>query len=246
MAKKLLYPMGEVAEMFDVKPSLLRHWEAKFDILKPKKNKKGNRLFTAEDVENLKVIYHLVKERGMTLDGARRTMERSRTSLTRDVELLERLLKIRAQLAEVREELKSDAGELIGSDDPADEEEIMTGTAAGQPETGEQAVRSAQPEEETDKAQEPVGAVADRPAADAAETVSEADAAGAEALEAGATPAPVPVPARRGRKPAVEKFTDEGLPVDGVPSLKKSRRRKPKENDGEHKELFAFYEQSLF
>ena len=63
--KKMFYSMGEVAEMFDVKPSLLRFWEAEFDILKPKRNKKGNRLFTPSDVENLKLIYHLVKERGM-------------------------------------------------------------------------------------------------------------------------------------------------------------------------------------
>lgn len=70
MAKKLFYSMGEVAEMFDVNASLIRFWETKFDILRPQKNKKGNRLFSPADVENLKLIYHLVKERGMTLDGA--------------------------------------------------------------------------------------------------------------------------------------------------------------------------------
>ena len=70
--------MGEVSEMFDVKPSLLRFWEGEFDILKPKRNKKGNRLFTPADVENLKLIYHLVKERGMTLEGAKRAMKRNR------------------------------------------------------------------------------------------------------------------------------------------------------------------------
>ena len=67
--------MGEVSEMFDVNPSLIRHWESKFEVLKPQKNKKGNRMFTPEDVENLKLIYHLVKERGMTLDGARRALK---------------------------------------------------------------------------------------------------------------------------------------------------------------------------
>lgn len=75
---KLLYSMGEVTEMFDVNASLIRYWESKFDCLKPKKNKKGNRLFTPEDVENLKLIYHLVKEKGMTLEGANRTMKRNR------------------------------------------------------------------------------------------------------------------------------------------------------------------------
>ncbi len=107
MAKKMFYSMGEVAEMFDVKPSLLRHWEAKFDILKPHKNKKGNRMFTPEDVENLKLIYHLVKERGMTLAGAAQYLKNGITdTMRRDMELLDRLQKIRAELVEVREQLK--------------------------------------------------------------------------------------------------------------------------------------------
>jgi len=107
MAKKMFYSMGEVAEMFDVKPSLLRHWEAKFDILRPHKNKKGNRMFTPEDVENLKLIYHLVKERGMTLAGAAQYLKNGITdSMRRDMELLDRLQKIRAELVEVREQLK--------------------------------------------------------------------------------------------------------------------------------------------
>ncbi len=99
--------MGEVAEMFDVRPSLLRHWEAKFDILRPHKNKKGNRMFTPEDVENLKLIYHLVKERGMTLAGAAQYLKNGiNDSMRRDMELLDRLHKIRAELVEVREQLK--------------------------------------------------------------------------------------------------------------------------------------------
>lgn len=107
MAKKMFYSMGEVAEMFDVRPSLLRHWEAKFDILRPHKNKKGNRMFTPEDVDNLKIIYHLVKERGMTLAGAAQHLKQGVTdSMRRDMELLERLQRIRAELAEVREQLK--------------------------------------------------------------------------------------------------------------------------------------------
>lgn len=107
MAKKMFYSMGEVAEMFDVKPSLLRHWEAKFDILQPHKNKKGNRMFTPEDVENLKLIYHLVKERGMTLAGAAQYLKNGITdTMRRDMELLDRLQKIRAELVEVREQLK--------------------------------------------------------------------------------------------------------------------------------------------
>jgi DNA-binding transcriptional MerR regulator len=109
MAKKLFYSMGEVSELFDVNPSLIRYWESKFSILKPQKNKKGNRLFSPEDVENLKLIYHLVKERGMTLEGAQRALQGGTARLTNNVELLEHLQSIRAQLLEVRNYLK-DAG----------------------------------------------------------------------------------------------------------------------------------------
>ena len=120
--RKMFYSMGEVAEMFDVRPSLLRYWEGEFDILKPKRNKKGNRLFTPADVENLKLIYHLVKERGMTLEGAKRAMKRNRggSALTRDAELLERLQTIRAALAEVRDGLREGAeDEPFATDDVA-------------------------------------------------------------------------------------------------------------------------------
>ncbi|MFQ7386627.1 MAG: MerR family transcriptional regulator [Alistipes sp.] len=74
MAEKLFYSMGEVAEMFDVNASLIRHWESQFSVIRPKRNKKGNRLFSPQDVENLKLIYHLVKERGMTLEGAKKAL----------------------------------------------------------------------------------------------------------------------------------------------------------------------------
>ncbi len=104
----MFYTMGEVAEMFDVNQSLIRHWERQFDVLRPKRNKKGNRLFSPQDVERLKVIYHLVKERGMTLDGARKALRRHRADegVPREVELMERLQRIRSLLVEVREELK--------------------------------------------------------------------------------------------------------------------------------------------
>lgn len=107
--KKIYYSMGEVAEMFDVNQSLIRHWESKFDCLKPHKNAKGNRMFTESDVEKLKQIYHLVKERGMTLKGAAKVMRNSsQNDLARQTELLERLQRVRALLVEVREELKTD------------------------------------------------------------------------------------------------------------------------------------------
>ena len=105
---KLLYSMGEVTEMFDVNASLIRYWESKFDCIKPHKNKKGNRMFTPSDIENLKLIYHLVKEKGMTLEGANMAMKRRGKSVQRDVSILERLQHIRAMLLEVKESLGDD------------------------------------------------------------------------------------------------------------------------------------------
>ncbi|MFI3278390.1 MAG: MerR family transcriptional regulator [Rikenellaceae bacterium] len=107
-SKKLYYSMGEVCEMFCVAPSLIRHWEGYFSVIKPVRNKKGNRLFTPADIENFKIIYHLVKERGMTLEGARRAMNDNREEHLCSAELLERLYSIRSLLLEVREELKDD------------------------------------------------------------------------------------------------------------------------------------------
>ena len=116
-AKKLYYSMGEVAEMFDVTPALIRHWESQFDCIKPHRNKKGNRLFTSEDVDKLKHIYHLVKERGMTLKGANQVLKRGKKDeVAQEMQLLERLQKIRATLVEVREELNGNVVEELLTD----------------------------------------------------------------------------------------------------------------------------------
>lgn len=72
---KLYYSIGEVAKIFDVNASLLRFWEKEFDIIRPKKNKKGDRLFTQEDISNFRTIFHLVKERGYTLQGAKEKLK---------------------------------------------------------------------------------------------------------------------------------------------------------------------------
>ena len=120
--KKIYYSMGEVAEMFDVSPALVRHWESQFDCIKPHRNKKGNRMFTEADVEKLKQIYHLVKERGMTLKGANKALKRGSTNeIVRDTELLERLQRIRAALVEVREELKAGDSEQLLDDETSQE-----------------------------------------------------------------------------------------------------------------------------
>ncbi len=103
--EKLFYPIGEVAKKFGVSVSAVRYWEKEFDILKPKKNKKGNRMFTKKDVENLKIIHHLTKERGFTLDGAKKKLRENKTDTIDNVEIINRLKNIRQFLVEFRGEL---------------------------------------------------------------------------------------------------------------------------------------------
>lgn len=198
MADKLFYSMGEVAEMFDVNTSLIRHWESQFSILRPKRNKKGNRLFSPEDVENLKMIYLLVKERGMTLEGAKKALRKapSESGVDRDAELMERLQRIRALLVEVREDLKAGEGEIV--------------------------------------------------------TASDADMTDADAAAADAS---AETPVRRRRAKAVVKIDEPSDDAAGKaagdssaqPAVKRNvRRPRRKKEEAETKELFAFYEQSLF
>lgn len=187
MAEKLFYSMGEVSEMFDVNASLLRHWESQFSVLRPKRNKKGNRLFSPQDVENLKLIYHLVKERGMTLEGAKKALKQHRadSGVQRDAELMERLQHIRSLLVEVREDLKS-----------GDESNLLAADSEG-----------------TD----------------------------------------TPTPRRAKAKPVV-KITDkaQGEEIGDNPAAPQAaakrvtRKPRNKKEEAEVKELFAFYEQSLF
>ena len=198
MAEKLFYSMGEVAEMFDVNASLIRHWESQFSVIRPKRNKKGNRLFSPEDVENLKMIYHLVKERGMTLEGAKKALRKapSESGVDRDAELMERLQRIRALLVEVREDLKAGEGEIV--------------------------------------------------------TASDADMTDADAAAADAS---AETPVRRRRAKAVVKIDEPSDDAAGKaagdssaqPAVKRNvRRPRRKKEEAETKELFAFYEQSLF
>ena len=198
-AKKLYYSMGEVAEMFDVTPALIRHWEAQFDCIKPHRNKKGNRLFTPDDVERLKQIYHLVKERGMTLKGANKVLKRAKSDeVAQEMELLERLQKIRAALVEVREELKAGDGEQVVEESyPVQEQEVAAATDVAKT-----------------PAEEPV-----------AEPIEE----------------PTPEPAV---KPVVESAEPKEESSAEQPKKRVVRRRK--KSDEEDKELFPFYEQSLF
>lgn len=102
---KLFYPIGEVARMFKVNTSLIRFWEKEFDIIKPKKNKKGNRLFTQDDVDNFYLIYHLVKKRGHTLEGAKKKLREDKSGTTTNVEMVKSLNKVRDFLIELKKEL---------------------------------------------------------------------------------------------------------------------------------------------
>lgn len=95
---KLYYSIGEVAEMFDVNESLLRFWEKEFPQLSPKKGGRGVRQYRKEDIETVKLIYHLVKERGMTLPGARQRMKDNKEATLRNFEIVERLKSIREEL----------------------------------------------------------------------------------------------------------------------------------------------------
>lgn len=104
---KLYYTIGEVSEMFDVNTSLVRFWEKEFDVLKPKKNKKGNRLFTPEDLDNFKIIHNLVKEQGLTLEGAKRYLKENRKTVKHELKAE------KTQFSEIENKLKGIKNKLI-------------------------------------------------------------------------------------------------------------------------------------
>lgn len=103
--KKLYYTIGEVAAMFEVNTSLIRFWEKEFDVIKPKKNKKGNRLFTEDDLNNFFQIFHLVKEKGYTLQGAKDLLKAKPDETKNHSEVVQRLQEIKRFLIDLKEEL---------------------------------------------------------------------------------------------------------------------------------------------
>ena len=200
---KLYNSISEVARMFDANESLLRCWEKEFPQLRPKKGGRGIRQYRKEDIETVKLIYHLVKERGMTLEGAKKALRKapSESGVDRDAELMERLQRIRALLVEVREDLKAGEGEIVTASD-AD--------------------------------------------------MTDADASAAAAAD---TAAAAETPVRRRRAKAVVKIDEPSDDAAGKaagdssaqPAVKRNvRRPRRKKEEAETKELFAFYEQSLF
>ncbi|UYQ93088.1 MerR family transcriptional regulator [Chitinophaga horti] len=102
---KLYYPISEVANMFRVNTSLIRYWENEFDILQPKKNRKGDRLFRPEDIQNLKLIYHLLRERKYTIEGAKQKLREDRKVAARNFEMVQSLLKVKGFLSELKDQL---------------------------------------------------------------------------------------------------------------------------------------------
>jgi DNA-binding transcriptional MerR regulator len=103
--EKLYYSIGEVAELFNVAPSLIRFWESEFDVIKPKKNRKGNRQFTKEDIDNVRTIYHLVKEKGFTLQGAKEMLRNDTRAVKDSMDMIDSLKRVRTFLVELREKL---------------------------------------------------------------------------------------------------------------------------------------------
>ena len=102
---KKYYTIGEVAEEFKVATSLIRFWESEFDMISPKKNRKGNRQFTVEDIEDVRLIYHLVKERGFTLQGAKDFLKNDTQAIRSKMDLMESLSSIKSFLLNVRKQL---------------------------------------------------------------------------------------------------------------------------------------------
>src|ERR1700744_2196399 len=102
---KMYYTMGETAAMFDVNTSLIRFYEKEFDVLQPKKNKKGNRLFTPEDIENLKIIFHLIRDKGYTLHGAKDHLRNNTGDVKDNQRVINSLENLKKFLLEVRDQL---------------------------------------------------------------------------------------------------------------------------------------------
>ena len=105
LPEKLYYGIGEVARAFDVNTSLIRFWEKEFDVLQPKKNAKGNRKFTPRDIQNLELIYHLVKERGFTLEGAKLHLKENRQKSMETYEIIRKLEWVKAELIKIKNNL---------------------------------------------------------------------------------------------------------------------------------------------
>jgi len=104
---KLYYSIKEVAAMFGLKETLLRYWETVFPNIRPQKSKGGARQYTKENIKELRMVVHLVKERHMTLQGARETMRHNKANTDKQFELIERLTSVRNELQAIGREMGS-------------------------------------------------------------------------------------------------------------------------------------------
>ncbi len=102
---KVYYSIGEVADMFGVNTSLIRFWEKEFNVIKPHKKKKGNRQFTKADIDNFHLIFHLVKEKGMTLKGAQMKLRENKAETEINFEVVKRLKVIKEELLSIKDQL---------------------------------------------------------------------------------------------------------------------------------------------
>lgn len=121
---KIYYSVGEVCEIFGVNASLLRFWEEEFPVLKIKKSSRGHRMYTTKDVDNLRLIYYLVKEQGMTLEGARKRLRSNPEGVEHDAAIVERLKNIRNMLVALKAEMGIDTEVIEIDDEEVDEEPI--------------------------------------------------------------------------------------------------------------------------
>ena len=103
---KLYYSIGEISNILKVNNSLIRFWEKEFEIIKPKKNSRGNRIFTKKDLENITLIHHLLKEKKYTIDGARKKIRENKDGAQKNFQIIDKLKNIRQKLSEIRNELK--------------------------------------------------------------------------------------------------------------------------------------------
>jgi DNA-binding transcriptional MerR regulator len=102
--EKLYYSISEIADMFSVSQSLIRYWESEFDVLNPRKNGKGNRMFTQKDIGNFRKIYDLVKEKGFTLEGARKKLKGGEEPENLEIgEIVKKLKEIKTFLTQLDE-----------------------------------------------------------------------------------------------------------------------------------------------
>ena len=267
MAGKLYYSMGEVTEMFAVEPSLIRYWCSQFSCLRPKRNAKGNRMFSPQDIERLKRIHHLLKEKKMTIEGAQKAMRKSAIEAEKndsDMALLEQLQRLRSMLVDMRQTIGDDTpledieveiqpsivdvvdepvAEVVEEPIEAPIEELVTEDVVAEEPVIEQVV------EVEAVAEAVVELVNDQIEESEKETVEEM----AETPDVEESVAEVQVEQTIGlfadvpaEKPSAEEQTEE---PQAEPAQKKKRapRRKLKGEEGVvERPLFPFYEQTLF